>query len=270
MLGGNGDRLAKAQSESLVEPLGARLSLALVGNRNGRHAGGQHTPGKHGIGRDHAFPRIEHKQHQVGVRQGQFALAAHAPGDRLGGRVLQACGIDHGHRVAGDHRLAVPAIARQPRHVGDQGSAPTGQAVEEGRLANIGPADDGNGWGHACFARGRRWYCSIASANSGALQLNATSRALSVSTYMRLPATTGPTKTGWPRSCVPSTLPVWASTLTSWPLLEASQRRLPANTGPDQVEAPGSLAVHWILPSRRVIAISWPPVSTTNTESPAT
>ena len=61
-----------------------------------------------------------------------------------------------------------------------------------------------------------------------------------------------------------------ASTATSCPLLEVSHRRLPASTGPDQVLLPGSLVVHWILPSRRVIAMSCPVVSTTNTESPAT
>ena len=73
---------------------------------------------------------------------------------------------------------------------------------------------------------------------------------------MRPPATTGAMKIGDPRSTVDATLPLLASTLVSWPLLEVSHSRLPASTGPDQVPLPVSLAVHWILPSLRVIASS--------------
>ena len=93
---------------------------------------------------------------------------------------------------------------------------------------------------------------------------------MSVSTYMRPPATTGAMKIGDPRSCVDATLPLLASTLASWPLLEVSHSRLPASTGPDHVPPPDSLVAHWILPSLRVMAITWPLVSTTNTLSPAT
>src|SRR5262245_16894594 len=86
---------------------------------------------------------------------------------------------------------------------------------------------------------------------------------------MRLPATTGAMNTGVPRSTVAATLPLNGSTPTSCPLDEVAHSRLPASTGPDQVPA-ASLVAHRILPSARVMAISWPPVSTTNTLSPAT
>ena len=63
-------------------------------------------------------------------------------------RLLEPCRIDERHLVAGNLRLALAAVARQARHVGHERGALGRQPVEERRLADVGPADDGDGWGH--------------------------------------------------------------------------------------------------------------------------
>ena len=63
-------------------------------------------------------------------------------------RILEAGGVDHGEGEIADLRFAPPAVAGDARRVVDDGQALADQAVEQGRFADIGPADDGDGEGH--------------------------------------------------------------------------------------------------------------------------
>ena len=157
MLGRYGDRLAETEPERLVEPVGARAPLALVGNQHDRPARGTHRLGEGRVGRHHAVTRIEHEQHDVGLADRRLALGAHARRDRARRRLFQPRRVDDSDRVASQHRLALAPVAREARHVRHQRRAPGRQAIEQGRLADIGPADDGDDGGHGSTATERAW-----------------------------------------------------------------------------------------------------------------
>ncbi len=148
VLGRDGDRLAQPQLVGVVEALRAGAPLALVGDQDGGPPGLAHDAGERRVGRHHAVAGVEHEQHQVRTRDRRLALGAHARGDAVRRRLLEPRRVDEGHLVAGQLRLALAAVARQARHVRDQRGALGGELVEERRLADVGPADDGDGWGH--------------------------------------------------------------------------------------------------------------------------
>jgi len=63
-----------------------------------------------------------------------------------------AAGVDDFQRAAQPLGFAINAVAGDPRLVGDDGAARPSEAVEEGRFADVGPADDDERWqrgGHA-------------------------------------------------------------------------------------------------------------------------
>ena len=69
--------------------------------------------------------------------------------DRVSGRgFLEAGGVDDGEDEIAETRLAFAPVARHARAVIDQREPPADQAVEQGRLADIRPADDGDGEAH--------------------------------------------------------------------------------------------------------------------------
>ena len=74
------------------------------------------------------------------------------------GRVLglEAAGVDDDELVAADLGVAVVAVARQAGEVGDDRVARPGQAVEERRLADVRPADEGDHGFHRSVARAER------------------------------------------------------------------------------------------------------------------
>ena len=148
VLGRDGDRLAQPQLVGVVEALGAGAPLALVGDEDDGPPGLAHDARERRIGGHHAVAGVEHEQHQVRTRDRRLALGAHARGDAARRRFLQPGRVDERDLVAGDLRLALATVARQARHVGDERGALGREPVEERRLADIGPADDGDGWGH--------------------------------------------------------------------------------------------------------------------------
>ena len=154
VLGRDGDRLAQPQLVGVVEALGAGAPLALVGDQDGGPARLAHDAGERRVGGNHAIARIEHEQHQVGTRDRRLALGAHAGGDAARRRLLQPRRVDQRHLVAGELRLALAAVARQARHVRDERGVLGREPVEERRLADVGPADNGDGWGHVSSCRG--------------------------------------------------------------------------------------------------------------------
>ena len=57
-------------------------------------------------------------------------------------------GIDQPHGAAADLGLGLAAVARQARLIVDKRKPLAGEPVEKGGLADIRPADDGDGKGH--------------------------------------------------------------------------------------------------------------------------
>ena len=103
------------------------------------------------VGRD-AGAQIDDEDDRVGLGDGLLGLARHLAHDA--GRVLglEAAGIDDDELVPADLRVAVVAIARQAGEVGDDRVARLGQAIEERRLADVRPADQGDDGLHEAVA----------------------------------------------------------------------------------------------------------------------
>ena len=55
---------------------------------------------------------------------------------------LEAAGVDHEERASPTRAAPVMAIAREAREVGDERVARARQAIEQRRLADVGPADE--------------------------------------------------------------------------------------------------------------------------------
>ena len=87
----------------------------------------------------------------VGLRDRGFGLRPHAAGQAFRRRLFKAGGVDDGEIEIAEPGLAFAAVAGHARPVVDQRDAPADQPVEQRRLADIRPADNGDGETH--------WFC---------------------------------------------------------------------------------------------------------------
>ena len=83
---------------------------------------------------------IGEEDHRVGFGDCLLGLLRHLREDALGGAGLKPPGIDHVVRAAAKQAFAIVAVARHAGHVHDDRIARAGEAVEEGALADVGPA----------------------------------------------------------------------------------------------------------------------------------
>ena len=90
-----------------------------------------------------AFPAVDHQEDDVGFGHGLLGLAAHQ-GAHLVFAAHQAAGVhqEEGPVVKGE--AAVMAVPGDPGDIGHQGLGRAGEAIEQGGLAHVGPADDGH------------------------------------------------------------------------------------------------------------------------------
>src|SRR5690606_14277516 len=95
MLGGNCDRLAKAQLKGLIEAVQSLAALAFVGDQNRRTPSGTHEPREGCISGRHSLASIDHEQDEVGRLQSGFRLPRHAGGNSPRRRLLEPGGIEY-------------------------------------------------------------------------------------------------------------------------------------------------------------------------------
>jgi len=143
--------MAQSQLMELGNGLG-RQALGLVDGHDRTLAGDPQPLGNAPILRRQAIARIEHEDDDIALGDRGFGLCGHFLDQALGGHRLEATGVDNDVGHGADAPLAVVAITRQPREVRHQRRPRTGQPVEQGRLADVGPADQGDNRFHA---RGR-------------------------------------------------------------------------------------------------------------------
>ena len=148
MLGADGDRVAEPQRIGFERPGAAGAPLALIGHEDGGLAGSAHQVGKGPIGPRRAGARINKKEHGIGLRDGRRRLRLHPSGEALAVGIREPGRIDHLKRKVTKPSLAFPPIARDARPIVDEREARAHEAVEQGRFADIGPTDDGDGEGH--------------------------------------------------------------------------------------------------------------------------
>ena len=99
---------------------------------------------------------VHEKNYDVRLFHGEGGLFPHLGQDAVGSRRLEAAGVYEDKRSSLPIAVGIIPVPRCPRLVDDDRLAPAGQAVEEGRFAHIGPADDGNYRSHYATAAVRR------------------------------------------------------------------------------------------------------------------
>ena len=97
------------------------------------------------VERGHAGAGVDQEQGDVGVAHRGAGLRAHPPGQGLRVLVLIAGGVDHPEFEPEQARLALAPVAGHARPVVDERQLLADQPVEQGGLADVGPADDGDG-----------------------------------------------------------------------------------------------------------------------------
>ena len=102
------------------------------------------------IERDGTGAGVRHQNHMRRILDRHMRLAKNFSGDT--GFVFRddPARVDHLEGPAFPFRSAVDAVARDAGLVGDDRAACTGQAIEERRLAHVGPSDNYDGWQFAC------------------------------------------------------------------------------------------------------------------------
>ena len=148
MLGGNLDGVAEAQRVGFHRADFAVLALALVGDQHHRLVGAAREIGKGAIVRRQACARVDHEHQRIRKADRGFGLLLHPRGERALGALVEAGGIDDGEFEVAETRISLAAVARNAGLVIHQREFLPDQPVEQRRLSDIGPADDGNRKGH--------------------------------------------------------------------------------------------------------------------------
>ena len=144
VLGGDRDRLAEAEVEGLQRARGAGLALGFVGDEDDRLAGGAQHGGEMPVERRDAGARVDEEEADVGGPHRRLGLHPHAAGEALRRGLVEAGGVDGGEAEAAEPRVALAPVAGDARQVVDQRQPAADEPVEQRRLADIRPADDGN------------------------------------------------------------------------------------------------------------------------------
>ncbi len=143
MFGGDRNRLAKAQFESLIGPRLASPALGLVGADDHRLVPATQKLDEHLVQRSQPVARIHHEQGHVAFVQGQFGLGAHPRLQALVRDVLEPGGVDQGQIEIAQAARRIAPVAGYAGPVIDDRQLLAGQPVEQRRFADVRPADNG-------------------------------------------------------------------------------------------------------------------------------
>lgn len=134
-----------AQPPDITETF-ARVALGLVGNQDDRRRFRAQPAPDFLVERIDALARVDEEQRRVGISHGRRRLHAHPAGKRVRILVLETCRVDHPELEAEQLGFAFAPVAGYARAVVDERKALADEPVEQGRFADVGPADDGDGW----------------------------------------------------------------------------------------------------------------------------
>ena len=141
-----GDRVCLLPAER-VELRGIRLALGVVGLVDGDDDGLRRPP-KQGrrllVGRRQAGHGVDEEDDDVRLADREAGLLLDLQLDRVSRIDLETAGVDDHEPPAVPIGVAVHPVAGRPGAVLDDRLAPSDDPVEERRLPNVGPADDGD------------------------------------------------------------------------------------------------------------------------------
>ena len=94
VLGGHGNRRAKAEVIAFERAGGGGPALALVGDDNGRLGGAAQQGDEGAVRRHHAGAGVDDEEHGIGRRDRRLGLGAHPPGQAFVWCFFEAGGVD--------------------------------------------------------------------------------------------------------------------------------------------------------------------------------
>ena len=153
MRGRNGVRLAQPEFVEFRLDHAGIHAFRLVDRDQHRTVDAAQAVGDFLVVRRDAGARIDDEEDCVGLGDRLLGLARHFAEDAVLDQRFETAGVDHQIRLATQLAVPVVAVAGQPRQVGDDGVARPGQAVEQGRLADVGAADQDQGRLHRASIR---------------------------------------------------------------------------------------------------------------------
>ena len=156
VLGRDRYRLAEAELPGFQHAGLRAARLGLVGDQHHRLAGAPHEVGEGAVVGHDPDPGIGQEEDQIGLVDRRLGLGAHAAFERGGQGVLEAGGVDDVEAQVVEPRRMDAPVARHARRVVDQRQLAADQPVEQGRLADIGPSDDGELEAHGSAGRRRQ------------------------------------------------------------------------------------------------------------------
>jgi hypothetical protein len=143
-----------AETSELVDELLVLLGVDLVDGVDHRTPGTAKDADSVVVGGREAGAAIEDEHHDVCRGDSEPALPLHVRADRISIVGLESAGIDAEERATLPGRAYDVLVTGHPWHVVHDGHATAHQAVEEGGLPDVGPADDCE---HGRAGRNRRF-----------------------------------------------------------------------------------------------------------------
>ena len=152
LMGRDGDRLAAPELVELAPPVVHLRGVGLVHDQDDRRVDVAEPLRDLLVEGHHAVADIDDEEDQVGLGQRRLDLTVDVVGQVVAIDHADAAGIDQlevaGVLLVADVPQGPHPIARDPRHVIDDGDPTAGEPVEQRRLADVGPSHDhdfGNG-----------------------------------------------------------------------------------------------------------------------------
>ena len=140
--------MSKPSSENSERGGLGPVGVHLVDGDQDRFAAVAQARGGFAVQRHDAFLDVHHQDDDVGRLDGEFHLFERRLDDDIirlfAAQQADAAGIHQREGLPVPFHLGADAVARDARLIVHDGDAPAGDAVEQGGLADIGPADNGN------------------------------------------------------------------------------------------------------------------------------
>ncbi len=143
MQGADGKRLAEAKLVELDGRLATALALGLVGDEDDRLVDASQVIGHIAVPGGQALLTIDHEEDYFGFVGRNLHLGSDEFTVRQRAVHEQAAGVDEPNALSSPFDVAVNAITSRPSRFFDEGLASPDYAVEQSRLPNVRPANEG-------------------------------------------------------------------------------------------------------------------------------
>ena len=144
----DGKDLVEAELGELQRAVLGPVGVHLVDGDQDRFAAVAQARGGFAVQRHDALLDVHHQDDDIGRLDGEFDLFERRLDDDivrlLAAQQADAAGIHQRERPPAPFHLGRDAVAGDARLIVHDGDAPPGDAVEQGRLADVGPAHNGN------------------------------------------------------------------------------------------------------------------------------